>query len=176
MLLFRWDLGSRAHEGACGSLNLGCDLGLSRIMLTNSAPLPRHMQSQTMTWPPTPFPPRELVGRHCSYVISLNLIFPTDLGEKYITLPVLQMNKPRLREFEPTCCSHRTRKHQCWDSIQTYNFVHPILSGFSTFHPFPRSTPVCIVYVALKVIRLTDVNSHANVPLCPASQGMPHKL
>lgn len=135
-------------------------------------PLSSHIQSYTATQQPTPFTRKELVSRHCLYVISLNVVFPTVLMEKYINLPLSQVNTPRHREFEHTCCSHRARKHEHWDSIQIYKSLHPSPFWLPHFPRIPRSTPACIVYVEFKFIWLTDLNLHANLLSFPTSQCM----
>lgn len=126
---FRWDLDSLAHvkcliepEGQTGvGWNLSCDIGLSRTMLTNSAPLLSIHKHKLWC---DHFTVRELIDRLRSYIISLSIICPVLQG-RIITLLLLQINEPRLREFEYICCSHKARRCQSWDSTQIYTFLHP---------------------------------------------------
>ena len=95
--------------------------------------------------------------------------------ERNINLPLLQMNKPRLRELEHICGSHRAKKCQHWGSAQICLFLLPIPFCYPAFLCIPGAFQFAL-YVERKLIWVTNVNSHANLLLFLTSQRMQYTL
>lgn len=119
------------------------------------------------------FTPRKLMDRHCCYIISLCIICLMVTGEGIILLH-LQMNKPRPREFGDIYGGQKVSVLTfCRD---LFVLTPPLPFCYPIVPPVSQEALQFALYIELKFIWMTDVNSHANLPLFPTPQCMQYTL